>query len=636
MPPLSATSAERPFSRNGRWPQDEPAGCFVPPGGRIPAALAVWVLGWIVAGAVCRGGEPSAPGPSVQAEVAVLIGQLDAERYETRQAAAERLRGLAADPRVRSVLAGEIARILVAPNTSFEVRRTLENLLPLLPAPALLPPPGATPGEVDRLVDQLEAAEFGQRTSAQQRLEWLAGDPRSAALVLLRTKERLSRQDLALDGRRWLEAVYKRARRAWLASDPKLWPLPPPAQTQVAQWIEQLVQSAGREAGASSLVQEGAFRELRDALAWDEEVPRIRQALEAALARPGLSPQAAERLRKLLELTRPAMVAECWGRLSPQLPTRLVGTQWLVVGVPSLGPGAERPSHFDRIDDQWAHCISGQNLSPGDYPVGVAFPHPKQPGYLFQLVNLTSPRRLMAYEYECEMPKSTRLAALSQRTFRWMRARRQPLSAAELSMLRLLDREEVSRFAAALLEAVEDEPIPEAEQARLPEAAWPAGALGEDWAMGRGRVGAISRHGMLCVILVQEGTPQAVPALLQAIQAQRLLPPRPQAPYRLDALAVLAIAARHPSPESDTWLGALLAHTEPLVLGLQSPPEVAATAGAMLLQRHGQVPSEFGLQPAEDPYLSAVGVPGHRAGSAEALARLRHWWTARKERPDGT
>ncbi len=593
---------------------------------------------WLALAAVCVAAEPLPADAARQtAEVAGLIGQLDSDRYETRQKAAARLRRLAADPQASRVLAAEVSRILVAPNTSFEVRRSLEALLPLLPTLPDLPAPEVAQAEIDRLVDQLEAADFGQRTSARQRLEWLVGHPRLAAAVLLRIKGRLSREDLSLDGRRWLEAVYKQARRAWLSSDPKLWILPPPTESQVAQWIEQLVQpGAGHGGPGQPSLPEQAMLQLQDALAWDDHVPRIRQALEGALGRPGLTPQATERIRKLLELTRPAMVAECWGRLSPQMPCRLVGTQWLVVGVPSLGPGAERPSHFDRIDDQTAHCVSGQNLSPGDYPVGVAFPHPKQPGYLFQLVNLTSPRRLMAYQYVCEMPIGARLAALSRRTFQWMLARRQPLSAAELNMLRLLDRVELSRFAGAFLELVEDQPIPEDERARLPDAAWPAGALADELAPARGRVGETSRHGTLCEVLVQVGTPEAVPGLLRAIQAERLLPPRPSAPYRLDVVAVLAIAARNPSPESEAWLGALLARTEPLVLGPQAPPEIAATAGAMLLQRHGQVPSEFGLQPAEDPYLSAAAVPGYRATSAEGLARLRQWWAVHKERPDGT
>lgn len=637
MPPLIATSTGRSFSRNRRRPQDEPASREPPLSGYSIIPLLALALMWAAGFAACHAAEAASADPSpTQVQVAALIRQLDSDRYEIRQVAAERLRYLAADPQRARVLAGEVSRILVAPDTSFEVRRVLETLLPLLPAPANPPPPEVARAEIDRLVAQLEDADFGQRTSARQRLEWLAGHPRLAGAILVRTKERLGRQDLSLDGRKWVEAVYKQARRAWLSSDPKLWVLPPPSEAQVAEWIEQLAQPAAADAGAANReVPERALRELQDALAWDDHVARIRQGLEAKLVRPGLSPQGAERLRKLLELTRPAMVAECWGRLSPQMPTRLVGTQWLVVGVPSLGPGAERPSHFDRIDDQVAHCVSGQNLSPGDYPVGVAFPHPKQPGYLFQLVNLTSPRRLMAYEYVRETPMGVRLAELSQRTFRWMLARRQPLSAAELGMLRLLDRGELSRFAGALLELVEDQPIPEVERARLPDGAWPAAALGEDVSPGRGQVGSPSRHGTLCEILVQDGMPEAVPGLLRAIQAERLLPPRPSAPYRLDALAVLAICARNPSAESDAWLAALLPRTEALVLGPQYPPQVAATAGAMLLRRHGQMPSEFGLQPADDPYLAAVAVPGFRAVSAEGLARLQQWWTARKERPDG-
>jgi len=637
MPPLNSRRPGRSFSRNRRWPQGELALGRIPPIWRIIPTVLVWALLWTAGAATSHPAEPApaATAPPERAEVVALVGQLDSDRYEIRQKAAERLRQLAADPQAGRALAGEVSRILVAPDTSFEVRRALETLLPVLPAPLDLPPPEVAHAEIDGLVAQLESADFGQRTSARQRLEWLAGNPRLAGLVLLRAKERLNRPELSLDGRKWVEAVYKEARRAWLATDPKLWTLPTPTQVQVAEWIEQLAQPPPPGTGVASRAQwERAFRELQDALAWDDQVPRIRQALELKLGRPGLSPQAAERLRRLLDLCRPAMVAECWGRISPQTPTRLVGTQWLVVGVPSLGLGAERPSHFDRIDDQVAHCVSGQNLSPGDYPVGVAFPHPKQPGYLFHLVNLTSPRRLMAYGYLCERPMGARLAELSQRTFRWMLARRQPLSAGELNMMRLLDRTELSRFAGAFLEMVEDQPIPEAERARLPDAAWPA-ALGEETSPGRGRTGFPSRHGTLCEILAQEGTPEAVPGLLRAIQTERLLPPRPSAPYRLDALAVLAIAARNPSSDSDAWLAALLTRTDALVLGLQEPPEVGATAGAMLLRRHGQVPSEFGLQPAEDPYLSAVGVAGYHAVSAEGLARLQQWWTARKERPDG-
>jgi len=64
-----------------------------------------------------------------------------------------------------------------------------------------------------------------------------------------------------------------------------------------------------------------------------------------------------------------------------------------------LSPGGVRPTHFDRCDDRSAHYVSGNSLSPGDYPVGVAFSHPRQENAFFDLVNLPTPRRRMAYPY---------------------------------------------------------------------------------------------------------------------------------------------------------------------------------------------------------------------------------------------
>ena len=63
-------------------------------------------------------------------------------------------------------------------------------------------------------------------------------------------------------------------------------------------------------------------------------------------------------------------------------------------------PPGEHPYKFvvdgewiaDRIDDETAHCVSGVNLSEGDYPVGGAFPHPKERSSFFCLVNLPTPR----------------------------------------------------------------------------------------------------------------------------------------------------------------------------------------------------------------------------------------------------
>ena len=112
-----------------------------------------------------------------------------------------------------------------------------------------------------------------------------------------------------------------------------------------------------------------ARQELLDVLSQDREVPRVKAAIEAHL-RGKLDHEAAAGLKELLDLTRPALVAESWSGGKQML------EQHLVVGQPMHIPGAAHPSHFDRADDHVAHCVSGNSLTPGDYPVGVAFPAP--------------------------------------------------------------------------------------------------------------------------------------------------------------------------------------------------------------------------------------------------------------------
>ena len=126
---------------------------------------------------------------------------------------------------------------------------------------------------------------------------------------------------------------------------------------------------------------ETAERELLDLLARDPYVPRVTAALRARLKRdPGA--QAAARLQSLLDWTKPAIVAEIWQRPSPEIQQDrgCALRQNFLVGVSTLWPGAARPVLFDRVDDHVAHCVSGNSLSPGDYPVGEAFPPPKLSG----------------------------------------------------------------------------------------------------------------------------------------------------------------------------------------------------------------------------------------------------------------
>ena len=90
------------------------------------------------------------------------------------------------------------------------------------------------------------------------------------------------------------------------------------------------------------------------------------------------------------------MVAEYWQA------GRHTGVQHLLIGIPNHSPNAQRASHFDRIDESTAHCVSGNALSPGDYPVDVFLGHPRQEDAQFHLVNL--PTRAGEWRMSTRLP----------------------------------------------------------------------------------------------------------------------------------------------------------------------------------------------------------------------------------------
>ena len=564
------------------------------------AGAAAWALLWTVA----------SPGPhrplaaetdsgEAVAQVKTLLAQLDDDCYEVRQQAAAQCEALLARRELHHLLAEQFHQAAMRPELSLEVHRRLRVWLRQLPQPNPTPE-RATPEQLDRLIAQLDAPGAGARAAAEYCLLHLAADPQQAQAVLTAVKRRLTDPQLGIDATRQLEALWEQARRVVLLGDSPHVAPPTVTDRQIAQWIEQLAQPTPAHRNRTELLRRrNAQRELLDLLLCDSEVPRVRKALEDRLARAEAS-EAAD-LRQLLELTLPALVAECWqGR-------RHVGEQHLLVGVPSQAETAAKPSHFDRIDDRTAHCVSGNNLEPGEYPVHVAFPHPKTESAFFHLVNLPNPRRRMAYKYLSQIDEGLRLAEISRRTFQRILAEKRPFSEAELVMLAQLDPQELSRFAGPYFAAVDDSPLP------------PMGLVR--------RGGRPSRHAMICIYLAEEGTNAAVPGLLSAAQRGRFLPPKPDAPYRLHWVALLAIARRDPWPDCDNWLAAQVANSELLVEdGRQTPIELGATAAALLLRRHGQPVGPYGLEAVEDPLLGQLGVEGFRFVTPEGRQQVHQWW----------
>lgn len=538
-------------------------------------------------------------------EVTRLLAEVDSDRYDVRQRAIRRLEGMVAEPGMAIHLSRQMQRVLVSPGTSLELRKHLERLQQRLP-PA--EPPAlerVSDEEMDRLVRQLEDDSYGARLAAARRLEWLLRNPRLTHPILLRLKGRLGTEGLSPDARLALEPIYQRARGAWLTGDSVAASTPGASDAQISRWLDELAREVSPATPQSIRGQKLARTELQDLLAQDAEVSRVRRALERRLEDRQLSPAGGGRLRELLDLARPAMVAEYWeGR-------RHLGTQHLIVGQPSLSANQERASHFDRIDDQTAHCVSGQNLSPGDYPVGVAVPHPKNQGAFFHLVNLNTPRRRLGYTYRAEKSQTNRLQEISVRTLQRLLARKTALDERELALLEQLEPHEVSRFAGAVFQAVADRPPPAAE----------ATVSGMP----------LSHHAAICLLLARDGTREAIPGLLKAIGDRRFLPPTPSTPYAMPYLAALSIAGRDPWPEVDLWLAGLISRTDALVHGSSHSPELGATAAGVLLWRHRQDSSQFGLEYVADETFQELGLSGYRFAGAEGRARVNQWWQDRKK-----
>jgi hypothetical protein len=538
------------------------------------------------------------PDGRLHGEVTRLLADLNSDRFEVRHKASEQFEKMIAKPELKQALAVEFQRTLIRLDISFEVRRQVERWSRQLPSPPSDVVADASPKELDALVRRLDDDSYGVRVGAARRVEWLLGNPKLSCPIMLRLKRRLADDSLDGETKRRLEALWQRARGAWLTSDDAGQDLPAASDRQIEHWLDELVRPGGG-------VREAAECELLDLLARDDHVPRLKRAIEARLSQKPRS-EAAVRLQSLLDWTKPEIVAEYWaGR-------REIGEQHLLVGVPMRSEGAARPTWFDRVDEQWAHCKSGNALVPGDYRVGEAIPHPRQDGAFFHLVSLPTPRRRMAYTSSGNADEQKRLAALSRRTLDHVLTDKRSLSEPELLMLDQLDSVEVSRFACRYFLLVDDSSTSRSGVRRLG--------------------GRPSRFGMICVRLAVDGRKEAMPGLVEAIAKNRFLPPSLLAPYRLELLAALSIAGRDPWPGVDAWLADHIAKSELLVEGLSPAAELGATAAALLLKRHGRKPSAYGLLPVEEALIEHLKVNGYRFGSKDARAKIEQWWQQEKAR----
>ena len=178
--------------------------------------------------------------------------------------------------------------------------------------------------------------------------------------------------------------------------------------------------------------------------------------------------------------------------------------------------------------------------------------------------------------------------------------------------MRQLDPTVVSRFVGPYLLAVDDQPKAEP----------------EDFQFG----GRTSRHVLLCAVLAEIGTHEALPGLVEAGRRGRLPPPSDDLKYNVGWLAAMAIADRDPWPGLDDWLASLIEMTQPLGTSPDAAPDVGGTAAAMLLERHGASLSDFGVVEVNDADLRGMSIPAARFTNPAGRRQVLDWWQRHKDR----
>lgn len=564
--------------------------------------------------------SPPKETPPPAGRVAELVAQLDSDRFEVRARAEEALELLMKQPAATPVLAAEFSRILRDSEASFEVRSRLRAWLKRLPAPK--PEEAPARSAVEQIIQEAVSDSFATRSGAAERLAGMVRDPRTAVSLMIQLRNKLADAELSSADYDRLLGLYERARGTWLLSDPAEWKMPEASEAEINRSVAQLAQPAhpSHKYGAWR-PHAAARRQLLDLLCQDELVPQLKTALETRLGSAALDDAARERLNEVLEWTRPALVAEIWKN------RRQIAEQHLLVDVPRQSLNATRPSHFSRIDDRTATCVSGQNLAPGEYAVGLAIAHPTDRYWMCHLNNAPTPRRRMRYAYDVQRDESQRLAELTERTLRAYTADRTYLNDLQILLLQELHPATVSRLIGDYFLAVDDR--------RQEPGPFSLGALN------------VSHHGRICYVLSVMGTHDTAPRLLEALHKQRFLPPRAEdAPYDWPWIAALAIVDRDPWPEADVWLASLLDRREPLLAGRQleddndreppaakstfAPPELGATAAAMLLERHNQTPAMFGLEAIHASVLRNVGCPAYRFTTTTGRQEVIRWWEGQR------
>ena len=556
-----------------------------------------------------KGSAPTAVVDS--ASIAGWIDGLTSDDFPTREDARHRLRSALEQPGSAAKVRTAFDQRLQADDLTLELRMALEELGGRRTDDAKVPAAAALDVQrIDALLGDLESGEFTRRDAAE-RVCWPRRVNRERPPSLLqRLQLRLIDGRATYDTLKRIDPLWEAAWRTWLKADPAATRSPPPDDAAIDAAVSRIVVDT-TSGGADAVAQHVADRRLLYWMACDDVLPRVVKALERRNTAADISIAARLRIARLLAWTRPAMVAEIWsdGKLGTM--------QHLLIGVPNQPARAPNPSLFDRCTDETAHCVSGNLLTEGDYPVGIYFRPPEKPDtmpgpdLMFHLVNLPTPRRRLAYDAEVplfddertvERLDETRRKLITARTVDRFLAERRLLTVREIGMLAFVDPQELSRMVGPYLSNVADE---------RPSETSP------------------SFHELFCVIVARTATSEAGPALVAAVESGRIKPADDGQSLRLDLLSLLNLAARAPWRDLDTWLAERIDRTDPIDIADGAAADFGASAAALLVRRASEEPSEFGLERSAI-HFEALDDVAFRFSRPTGRDEVRRWWRERK------
>ena len=371
-----------------------------------------------------------------------------------------------------------------------------------------------------------------------------------------------------------------------------------------------------------------AIRFLEDALACEKYSAYVEKSLREAENRPNVPETEKTVLRHLLTLTSQRIAVEFWkdGRLDH--------SQILEIGVPQKSGTMLKASFFDKLDENEAHCASGNSLTEGFHPLNRALPLPKNPGEFFHIMNISSPRRQLTYSQITGEYPQERWLEIVRRTLLPKLERKEMLTLNDLVLLASVEPEGMVALATRFLNEMKDSPI-------VIEANDPFRVnrvVPDVYASFSGKQ---TCHTLLCQILGKYGTRNSVEGLLSAIQAGKTPACGESRQYAAGYIAAFQIAQRDPWETVDDWLLSQVENDSPLVMELRDDsdpmmvssasdsfiavksalssarrdkplPEVGATAAAIWMNRHGiAAPEKLGLRPQEDVFLKRNGIQGY-------------------------